>query len=437
MKKLAELRQERAEKVQAQTDLLAEVRSSETKEFTAEQQTRFDALTTEIEAFDPLIERAIAIDAAERRAADLNGTPVAGAPASDSEDKEARNIKAQASITRALNLVSTGQPLDGVEKEMSDLGAQESRDAGVSIDKRALLHIPMSMLRATAQTVSEDSGSYGGQLVHDNAPRVQMPFAGRTVLEQLGATRWSNLTGGDVPLPVASNYSFAWLAETAAITPAKGEFDGPTLSPKRLGSAVEISNRLLQQSSINVEGTIRQLLFGAYDRAINSAAINGSGASNQPTGVLNTTGIGAGSSAAAVVPTRALVLELVAAIEAADASEQSLAFLMAPGLKNLLQNTKVDEGSGIFLMNYLAELVGHKAVSTTLVPALSGNYPLIFGDWSKLFIGEWGSMSVLSDPYSASLNNSVRLVVNGHADVAIAQPTAFAANKFFNAVAAG
>jgi len=120
-------------------------------------------------------------------------------------------------------------------------------------------------------------------------------------------------------------------------------------------------------------------------------------------------------------------------VEAANGTTNNLAFLGAPGLKHLLETIKVDSGSGRFLMEKMNELFGYKFVSSTLVPALSGNFPLIYGDWSQLFIGEWGSLSVLSDPYSGSLSNSVRLVVNGHADVAIAQPTAFAVNKFFNA----
>jgi len=430
MKTLAELQQERAQKIKAQSDLLAEVRSSEKKEFTAEEQTRFDGLTTEIESLDGKIEQARNIEAAEKRQAALSGAPVSSETSNKGEQREAAEVKKRASVTNAIRTVSAGRPLEGAEKEMSELAEQENRDAGLKVDERALLHIPMSMLRATAQTVTEDAGAFGGKLVHDQAPRVQMPFGSKTVLEQLGATRWTGLTGGAIPLPVGNNYSYSWLAETAAITPQKQEFDGPVLSPKRLGAAVEISNRLLLQSSVNVEGTIRQLLFEGYDRAINAAAINGAGTAVEPTGVLNTTGVQQSATVAGTAIARSMVVELSALIEAANASENSLAFLMSPELKAILQNAKTDAGSGIFLMDGNNQLLGYKTVSSTLVPELAGNKVLLFGDWSKLFIGEWGAMSVMSDPYSASLSNSIRLVVNGHADVAIAQPSAFAANKF-------
>jgi HK97 family phage major capsid protein len=430
MKKLAEFKQERASKIDAQNALIAERKKSADGIFSEDQKTRFNDLQAEIESLDGKIEEEERVIAAEKRAAALSGAPVN----SSQEDPEERKIKEAASVAKAIRTVTRGGKLEGAEKEMNDLAIEESRRSGVRIDDNALLHIPMSMLRATAQTVSEDSGLYGGKLVQDHAPRVQMPFAPKTVLEQLGATRLTGLTGGDVPLPSGNNYDFAWLSETAAITPQKQQFDGPVLSPNRLGAAVEISNRLLIQSSVNVEQMIRNLLFQGYDRAINQAAINGPGTGNTPEGVLNNANVQQSADyTAATAAERGMIVELAALIEAANASEESLAFLMSPALKAILQNAKADAGSGIFLMPGKDGLMGYNAVSSTLVPTLTGTpdtQALIFGDWSQMYIGEWGSMSVLSDPYSASLSNSVRLVVNGHADVAIAKPEAFAVNKF-------
>lgn len=434
MKKLAELRQERAAKVEAQTLLLNEVRTAK-REFDEAEETRFDALTEEIANLDKQIERAIKIDEAEKRQALLHGTVVGGPTQNRAggEQKEVSEIKKRASIAKAIRAVSLGRSLDGAEKEMSDLGIEENRMAGVETPENALLHIPMSMLRSTAHTATEDEGNYGGNLIQNSAPRLQEPFAPKTFLEELGVTRWTGLTGGSIPLPGGNKYPFSWLTETANITVQKKEFDGPSLSPQRLGGAVEISNRLLLQNSVNVENFIRQQLFAGYDRAVTGAVVNGSGVAPEPCGVLNTTGIQLAAATTAGAPTRADLIELKKLIKTADASRNSLAFLMSPELEAALQNTKVDAGSGIFLMNEDGSLAGYKAVSSTLVPELTGNSVLIFGDWSKVFLGEWGSLSVLSDPYSASLANSIRLVVNGHAGVAIAQPDAFAVNKFLTA----
>ncbi|MAM27433.1 MAG: phage major capsid protein [Flavobacteriaceae bacterium] len=435
MKKSDQLKQERASKLE-ELDNLITTRKNEKRDFTSEEETRFDSLEEEIGNLDTQIKREEKVEAAEKRAAEQAAeihNPAPEFKTEGGESKEKRALSQRASVTKAIRSAMSGRELTGAEKEMNELAIEESRAAGVPIPDNSKVNIPMSFLRASAQTVSEDSGDYGGALVQDNAPRVQMPLTPAGLLDQLGVTRLRNLSGGDVPLPVMSDYDFAWLAETAAITPQKKEISGPSLSPNRLGAAVEISNRLLIQSSVDVESMIRGLIIQGYQRAIDAAAINGSGSSNQPEGILNNSSVPTGASTDADVPSKLLITELVSKLEAANSTTNNLAFLGAPGLKHLIENTKLDAGSGRFLMEKMNELFGYKFVTSTLVPALSGNFPLIFGDWSKMFIGEWGSLSVLSDPYSGALSNSVRLVLNGHADVAIAQPNAFAVNKYFNA----
>jgi HK97 family phage major capsid protein len=432
MKTLAELKQERAAKIQAQTELLATVRSSEKKEFTAEQRTAFDGQTTDIQRLDVEIKTAEAVDAAEKRAADLSGKKIVE-PSKGGEEKESRNIKGIASVTRALRMATNGKALDGAEKEMNDLAIQESRTAGVDVNEKAILHIPMDMLRSASQTVTEDDGLYGGELVTNNAPRVQMPFSAKSFLEKLGAKRLSNLSGGSVPLPIMKNYSFQWLGETETITRQKQTVDPAILSPNRVGGAVSISNRLLMQSGIPVESEIRSLLLGGYDRALNTAAVNGPGTGNSPLGILNTSGVQQSAVIAGTQASRDLVLELISLLESSDVTEESLGFLLSPQLRYILQTTLLDAGSGRFVMEQRNNLQGYNAAVSTLVPELATNKVLVYGDWSKLFIGEWGSMSVVSNPYSEDLEDSVRLVANAHAGIAIAQPEAFAVNKFLTA----
>lgn len=432
MKKSDALKQKRATALDAQKQLL-DTRKAETREFTPEEETRFDELQTEIDGFDADIEKELRYEAAEQRAAGVAAATTGLNDGPDGEEREKGNIAQEVRIGHAINCVLEMRELDGAEKEMNDIALQENRDAGVKTPKKANLHIPISFLRATAHTVSEDSGNYGGELVVNQPPRVQMPFAPGDILAELGANRWTGLSGGDIGLPVMGNYDMAWLTETGAITPQKQTATGPSLSPNRLGSAAEISNRLLEQSSISVDATIRALILAGYNRAINAAAINGSGTGAEPTGLLNLAGVQAGSSTDPDVVSKVLVHELIKLVEAANASGGMMAFLGSPNTKHLLQTQPIDAGSGRYLMEMVNELLGQKFVSSNHVPTLSGNEALIYGDWTKLFIGEWGAISVLADPYSASLQNSIRLVLNGHADVAVAQPTAFAKNTWFNA----
>lgn len=431
MKKSDALKQERASKIEAQGNLIKKT-ETEKRSFTETETTEFNKLDDEIRELDTQIEQAEKIEAAQKRAAALAAPSAGIAGTGSAEEKEKRAVKERVSIMKAIRMGASGRNLEGAEKEMNEIAIEENRNAGVDTPDSAVVNIPMSFLRATAQTVSQDSGEYGGQLVHDNAPRVQMPFAPGDILASLRVQRLSGLSGGDVPLPVGANYDFEWLTETGAITPQKGKFVGPKLSPKRLGAAVQISNRLLMQSSIAVENWIRQMLNAGYNRAINKAAINGSGQNNEPLGVLNNTNVLLSEVDAQAVPTKKMITELPKLIHSENATETSLAYMLNHGLSALLQNIKVDAGSGRFLMETPSTLNGSRAVVTNHVPDLANNHVLIYADWSQLFIGEWGSLSVLSDPYTGSLNNSIQVVVNAHADVAIAQPKAFAVNKFLN-----
>jgi HK97 family phage major capsid protein len=434
MKKSDVLKEKRASKIAAQSALLTVLSTESRQDFTEDETANFNALEVEINGFTDQIDAALVIEAAATRNAILSTQGPVSMATSNNEQKDKRALSSRASVTKAIRSVTNGNGLSGAEKEMNELAIEESRNAGVEVPENSKVNIPMSFLRATAQTVSEDSGNYGGQLVNDQAPRAQMGFSAGGVMDRLGATRLTGLVGGDIPLPVLGNYDFSWLSETGAIVPQKQQITGPKLSPNRLGAAVDLSNRLLVQSSLSVESMIRELLLQGYNKAIDAAAINGSGSANQPTGILNKAGVNQGTSSESVAPTKALIAELIKLVETANATNTNISFLGSPTMKYLLEITKLDAGSGRFLMEKMDELLGYNFVSSTLVPQLATNSPLIYGDFSQLFIGEWGSMSVLSDPFSGSLSNSVRVVINGHADVAIAQPTAFSVNKWFKEI---
>jgi HK97 family phage major capsid protein len=423
MLKIAQLLQERALKTKAQEDLVKARKEGDGK-FTEEQRTQFSTLQTEIEALDVDIAEERQIEEFEKAAAKKKGERQGGTK-EKGEKAEKQEIIQRASISKVFR--SKGV-LDGAEKELNEIGIQANRDAGVETPNDSRLTLPMSALRE--QSVTGNSGDKGGQFVVDQTPRVQMPFQPSTFLESLGATRLSGLTGGSIPLPVGQKFTMEWLAENAAITPEARDFKGPELKPERLGGAVDISRRLIVQSSVDTENIIRQILLMAYESTLGGAAINGSGNNNEPEGILNKDGVKLSVITQATDADFRQVTELMGLIDAEDATDVSRAYLMSPQLRAAYMSTMKDAGSGRFIMDRADDLNGYNVGATSLVPVLSGNQVLIYGDFSKLFIGEWGAISLLEDPYSASLKNNIRIVVNATAGVEIAQPNAFAVNKF-------
>lgn len=438
MKKSVQIRQELAELVRSQTALVDGAKN-ENRSLNDNETTSFNDLQTQI------TERKAALAIAEAHEENLRSfggetpenkggeTVYRKGPGTGGEEGEKRKIEKSFSIMRAIRLAQPGQTLDGAEKEVHEIGLQESRNAGVTVDTDTGFSLPLSMLRATQQTVSQDSGAFGGALVQNGAPVIVDPLRPRLFLEDLGATFMTGLQGGDVPLVVGSDFTMEFLAEGANVTPQKKQFAGPSLSPKRAGGAVDISNRLIMQSSVDVQNLIMQGLRNGFAQLLESAAINGAGGV-APLGLLNYPGVLASATMASASATRALVLELQALIENNNATERSLGYLMSPQLKAILKQVKTDAGSGLFVLQDNL-LDGLKTVATSLMPALSGgtNFPLIFGDFSQMMIGQWGAINIKVNPYSADLADSVRLTLNTHADMQIANPKAFAKNAFLTA----
>lgn len=435
MSKLAQLKQNRAAKIAAQGALI-DTRNAENRAFTDDEQTQFLTLNDEIQALDADIVLEEQIEAAQARAAAVNGRQVPGGiPAGEQVERNAINQKA--SIIKAIRSRLAGQELTGAEAELDAIGREENRNAGVITPANAAITIPLTAVRATQHTVTQDAGEFGGQLVVDNAPILQDPFMPRLFLEELGATFFRGLSSGDLPLPNANNFEMEWLAEGANVTGQKQKFVGPKLSPKRAAAATSVTNQLLNQASVNVEQYVRGLLGSAGSRILNGAAINGAGGV-APTGILNTTGVLPGTSAVATAATHNLLVELESLVDSADATAIARGWLMHPKVKAALMTIKKDAGSGRFLLELVNELMGAPYVATNLIPTLDAAgtdvFPLIYGDFSQLFIGQWGALSVAVDPYTELGADSVRLVSNLYADSVIAKPTAFAKNTFITGI---
>lgn len=427
MKRSDQLKQQRAAKLE-KWDALVEKVTGENRAFTEDENTEIEAFRNEVRTLDSQIEAQEDLEARKAEQA------AAGSSVSDGAQKEKEKIRKRFSIGKMFRDSLAGDPLEGAEKEVNEIGIEENREAGVKMPKsnRARVHVPLSFLRASQQTVGQDSGDYGGELVQNQAPRVQAGLEPKLWIETLGANFTPGLSGGDIPMPVASSASFEWLAEGADITQQKKTFTGPVLSPKRAGASISISNQLLMQSGIRVDDRIRMMLARGWENAINSAAINGAGGT-APTGILNYTGVLAAADVAAAAATYAKVVELQGLIEDANAGDDSLAYLLHPKLKAALKQKKIDAGSGRMILEMDA-LDGYKFVSTSLVPVGDDGgtpvYPLIYGNFSAMEIGQWGAVTFMLDPYSEGLADSLRIVVNTYADVQIANPKSFAHNSF-------
>ena len=185
-----------------------------------------------------------------------------------------------------------------------------------------------------------------------------------------------------------------------------------------------MTRQLILQSTPAVEALVRDDITQALALAIDKGALEGSGSSGQPTGILSTSGVNKPSSFAAAVPTFAEMVELETMVAADNALFGNLAYITDATTYGGLKTKSKDSGSGMFVLEN-GEANGYRVIRSQ--QATAGN--VYFGNWSDCLIGMWGGLDLTVDPYTASSSGTVRIVALQSVDVAVRNAVSFAYNN--------
>ena len=236
-----------------------------------------------------------------------------------------------------------------------------------------------------------------------------------------GATMLGGLSG-DVKIPKKTAVSTAvWIEnEGGAATESEMTVGNVSLTPKTLGAFTDVTRQLLIQSSLDVENLIRDDLTKAMAIAIDKAGLEGTGATGQPTGILNA-GISQVTNFAGVAPTFAEAISLETAVADDNALLGNLAYILPPSMAGALKSTAKDTGSGSFVFEG-GQINGYNAIVSK--QATEGN--MYFGNFSDLLIGMFGGLDIVVDPYTASTTGTVRVVALQSVDAAVRNAESFA-----------
>ncbi len=261
------------------------------------------------------------------------------------------------------------------------------------------------------------------------------------LLDRMGVT-WLRDLNGNVAIPSqtagATGY---WVAENGAPTESQQTVGQVPLTPKTVGAFTDYSRRLLLQSSIDVEMFVRADLAAIIGQAIQAAAISGSGSSNQPTGILSTSGIGSvvgGTNGLA--PTYDNMVDLESAIANANAEVGTMAYLTNSKVRGKLRKTQEfssTNGKAVWTTGResgVGDVLGYDAWVTNAVPSnltkgtSSGVCSaVIMGTFSELLIGMWGGLDIMLDPYTGATAGTKRVVALQDVDIAVRHAASFAA----------
>lgn len=214
----------------------------------------------------------------------------------------------------------------------------------------------------------------------------------------------------------------SWVAEAGSneVTPS---YDQVTMTAKTVTAYTDITRQLLNQSSMNVENLIKTELMGSVALALDLAALAGTGAGNQPTGICATANVNSELLGGADTPTWADIVNMEKAVMEDNALMGSLSYIAHPTIAGNMKATTKDSGSGLMLME--GGMTNGYNVHVTN-QAISGAVKrIIFGNFRDLLIGLWSGLDVMVDPYTLSNAGGIRVVCLQDADIAVRHPESF------------
>jgi HK97 family phage major capsid protein len=247
-----------------------------------------------------------------------------------------------------------------------------------------------------------------------------------------------NIGVGEVEWPVVTSSITAGWAATET-----GDVSGPTvyavtdrpLKPlHNLGIQVEVTRRALKQSGAALEAAIRRDLAGAIGSELDKAAFLGTGANGQPLGLIHgasTYGIGATAvnAAASWAAFRAAITQFM--IDNAAGSPTEVRVMIRPEVWSYLDSLQVGDGGFKFEFDRLVDHVTrpHVIMTANALAAPAGD-PLATqaflttsaGGVAPGYVGMWGAVDMIRDPYSKAASGALKITALTTADVTVTRP---------------
>lgn len=338
----------------------------------------------------------------------------------------------QYSVMRAINAMAN--PGDRAAQEAAGFERSCSEAVGKKMGKTARgFFLPSDVQKRDLTAGVNNAGGFS--VATDTRPGdfISM-LRNAMVIDQLGARMLTGLVG-QVAIPKQSGAATAyWVAENTAPTESQQVLAQVTMTPKTVGAFTDISRRLLLQSSIDVENMVQGDLAAVLGLAIQQAAIAGSGASNQPTGLLTAITPTVIGGANGLAPTWQNMIDLETGVAAANADIGAMAYLTNAKMRGKLKSTQKFTGTnGMPVWDAgNTPINGYRCGVTNAVPSnltkgtsVGVASAILFGNFSDLIIGMWGSLDLLVDPYTGSTAGTVRVVTLQDVDVAIRNVESF------------
>lgn len=203
--------------------------------------------------------------------------------------------------------------------------------------------------------------------------------------------------------PIITDDNSQWVDETEMITASPMTFTSLSLSPKRLGTYVEYSGEVILNPNTKVSEALQADILNSIHEAVAKKALNG---------IYDD----------ATVVNNLIDFDSICDLEALGANISNGVYVVSPQAAKRIKLMK--NGTTAVYNNGL--LNGHRVIET---PLLEGN-KVIFGNFAKLLIANWGCIDLTVDAVTKMNKGIVALTANSYWNHGVLDPNAFVFGTF-------
>ncbi|MEQ8400699.1 MAG: phage major capsid protein [Roseitalea porphyridii] len=344
-------------------------------------------------------------------------------------DREYAELIDQFEVRQVVLALNEGHQLDGPTAEV----VQEMRTTAHGPNR---LPVPWQALALETRA---------GETVASGTPD---PITTRPIIDRLFPQSVAARMGGSM-ISIGQGET-EWPVVTSSVTAGwqpteTGDVAGPTqyttldrpLKPDHtLGIQMKITRRSLKQSGAALEQAVRRDMNGAIQQELDKAVFRGSGSNGEPTGILTgAAGFGITETALDAAPDWAEFRAAVVRFMLANAanSPNAVRLMIRPEVWSTLDNTLISgtavsewerltrniPTSNVVLSNNalaapVSDPVSDPAESVALMTTSAGGT-------APFYVGMWGGVDLIRDPYSDAASGGLRLTALATMDVTISR----------------
>ncbi len=275
-------------------------------------------------------------------------------------------------------------------------------------------------LRAGEVTMMTDVKDVTPQLIQ----RLMKPLHENFLLGKIGNQMMTNVHGTPV-FPFLGALEATFAGEAVELASKKISISSLTMSPKRVGLPVDVSNQSLTQENVGLPAVILEALGNSVLLSTHKYIF------------ANTTMGGAGDCVLKPVYDKATQVTLanlnnkaVVAMETAVLSKNYIpqedmgAYIMGANMYGELKSTPIEKGNPKMIIEN-DRMNGYPVLVSQFIP----EDIVVFGCWRYLVAAQFGNPRITIDPLTLANKDLVRFVINTDVDAKLLLPDAFTAIK--------